>query len=202
MTTTTCTYCGQAGHRASSCPTRARADAHALLDRARAGAPIPLEAITDALYVTGDIDDRPVRAVVPAGEWKPLPAGLAPAHPWDALGVGVGGDGVILVSIRTGRGLNGREHHLARARRVKAERHAVSWMLPPQRPALPVVVTMTRVSPGTVPMDDDNLSGALKAVRDAVATWLGIDDRDPRVRWAYEQRRGPWAVEVRWEVTC
>lgn len=53
---TRCTYCGMAGHRASRCPMRpAKAAAHALLDRAQAGAPIGPDAITAALTATGDI---------------------------------------------------------------------------------------------------------------------------------------------------
>lgn len=105
---------------------------------------------------------------------------------------------MILIPIRTVPGMNVREHWRSRHLRVKKERHAVAWMLPPQRPVMPLVVTMTRVAPSNG-LDDDNLAGSLKAVRDQVATWLGIDDRDPRVRWVCEQRRGPWAVEVRWE---
>jgi len=48
-----------------------------------------------------------------------------------------------------------------------------------------VVVRLERVAPRA--LDDDNLRGALKAVRDAVAEALGIDDADPRVRWQYGQ---------------
>ena len=39
-------------------------------------------------------------------------------------------------------------------------------------------------------MDGDNLAGAFKAVRDAVATFLGVDDADPRVKWSCRQRPG------------
>jgi len=52
-------------------------------------------------------------------------------------------------------------------------------------PQLPAAVRLTRVAPR--PLDDDNLQRALKAVRDGVADWLGVDDRDPRVRWFYAQ---------------
>ncbi len=33
------------------------------------------------------------------------------------------------------------------------------------------------------PLDDDNLTGALKPLRDAIAATLGLDDADPRLRW-------------------
>lgn len=36
-------------------------------------------------------------------------------------------------------------------------------------------------------MDDDNLAHAFKPLRDAIATDLGIDDGDPRLRWEYGQ---------------
>jgi fatty acid-binding protein DegV len=70
------------------------------------------------------------------------------------------------------------------------------------RPALPCTVTMTRVAPSEG-LDDDNLRSALKAVRDQIAAWLGVDDRDPLVRWAYDQKRGAardYAVEVAFHV--
>lgn len=80
---------------------------------------------------------------------------------------------------------------------MKAEREAVGWYLAGwARPMLPCTVLLTRVGPSNG-LDDDNLRGALKGVRDAVAEWLRIDDRDPRVTWQYDQRRGKqWAVEI------
>ncbi len=36
-------------------------------------------------------------------------------------------------------------------------------------------------------LDSDNLQGALKPLRDAVAYSLGIDDGDPRIEWEYHQ---------------
>ena len=63
-----------------------------------------------------------------------------------------------------------------------------------------LVVTLTRIAPRA--LDDDNLRGALKACRDGVADWLAIDDRDPRVRWEYAQRKGkPGQYAVAVEVT-
>jgi hypothetical protein len=46
-------------------------------------------------------------------------------------------------------------------------------------------VTFTRVGPRI--LDDDNIRPALKGVRDQVATILGIDDGDARIKWQYEQ---------------
>jgi hypothetical protein len=81
-----------------------------------------------------------------------------------------------------------REHFYARHRRIKAQKTAVLAALGPLgRPALPVTVTLTRISPGRV--DDDNLRWACKGIRDAVAKWLGVDDASPRVTWQYEQEQ-------------
>ncbi len=57
-------------------------------------------------------------------------------------------------------------------------------------------MVLRRVAPSTG-LDDDNLPGSLKAVRDSVAKWLGVDDRlRDVVGYVYEQKRGPWAVEI------
>jgi hypothetical protein len=55
-------------------------------------------------------------------------------------------------------------------------------------PALPCTVRLVRVAPRA--FDGDNLQRAMKAVRDAVADWLGVDDGDPRVSWHYAQATG------------
>lgn len=113
--------------------------------------------------------------------------------------------------LRTVSALNAREAPLVRASRVKRERSATfaalasgpGWRVQRQLWRLladggRLVVTLTRVSRGE--LDDDNLRGALKAVRDEVASWLRIDDRDPRVRWAYAQERvQSFAVRIRIE---
>lgn len=51
----------------------------------------------------------------------------------------------------------------------------------------PTLVTITRIAPRL--LDGDNLQGAAKAARDGIADWLGMDDRDPRVEWKYEQEK-------------
>lgn len=105
---------------------------------------------------------------------------------------------IVMTGIRTAPGMNVREHFMARARRVKAERERVGWELRrlAEKPPVPCVVTLTRIAPSNG-LDDDNLCGSLKGVRDAVADWLGVNDRDrATVRYQYEQMRGPWAVGI------
>lgn len=103
----------------------------------------------------------------------------------------------ITIPLRTGRGQNDREHWRARAKRVKAEKLAVGWSLVGKPcPPLPCVVRLTRVAPSSG-CDSDNLVGALKAVRDAVADWLGVDDKHAEiVRYEYAQARGKWSVLI------
>jgi hypothetical protein len=89
---------------------------------------------------------------------------------------------------------NRREAWYQVAKRRKAEEQAVALSLRAYAPALvdqgfPLVCTLTRVSGGT--LDSDNLQGAFKGVRDAVARELGIDDGGPEVDWQYRQERGP-----------
>lgn len=79
------------------------------------------------------------------------------------------------IPLRTGRGLNDRMHFMQRARKVKAERLAVGFVMNTQHkaPAGPVTVNLGRVSPSAKGLDKDNLQGALKAVRDQVAACAG-----------------------------
>ena len=104
-------------------------------------------------------------------------------------------DAVEIPGLRLDVTANSRLHWAAKAKRVKRQRAIVGLMLRGlSRPALPCVVTITRRSPGT--LDDDNAVSSAKATRDAVAAWLGVDDRDGRVTWRVEQERAPWGVRV------
>lgn len=104
----------------------------------------------------------------------------------------------VSIPLRLPSASNLREHWSVRHKRVKAQRAAVTLFLGNRaRPALPVIITLTRIAPRS--LDGDNAQGAMKATRDAVAAWLGVDDADPRVRWDYAQRRGgarEYGVEV------
>jgi hypothetical protein len=67
-------------------------------------------------------------------------------------------------------------------------------------PWLSVTVTLTRVAPSSGLDPHDGLGPALKGVADGITDGLGLaNDRDPRIVWAYAQRRGKpkeYAVEV------
>jgi len=69
-------------------------------------------------------------------------------------------------------------------------------------------IRMIRISPGT--LDDDNLRGAFKAIRDGIAKFFGVNDGDQaRWQWEYDQEKGPsrkkdprnaYAIRVEYEV--
>jgi hypothetical protein len=82
---------------------------------------------------------------------------------------------------------------IAKSKRIKQQRRIVTEYLTYDARCGPLdgplTVTLTRISPRALD-PGDNLPSALKACRDAVAAFLGIDDRHPRVQWDYAQRRG------------
>lgn len=90
---------------------------------------------------------------------------------------------------------NQREHWRMRHNRVKLQRATVGqalWarelLLKRERPQLPLTVRFTRLAARK--LDSDNLVGGFKACRDEVASWLGVNDNDPRVTWEYQQAKG------------
>ena len=101
------------------------------------------------------------------------------------------------IPLRLGRGQNDRIGWPERARRVKSERESIGWaLIGKPKPSLPCAVLITRVAPGNG-LDDDNIVGACKAVRDAFAKWVGVDDkRADIVRYTYVQERAPWGVRI------
>jgi hypothetical protein len=109
-----------------------------------------------------------------------------------------------VIPLRTVSAANAREHWAKKAARNRKERTVVAAYFAAM-PAVfrdtraPLVVTFTRY--GKRLLDDDNLSGSFKAIRDEVAKQLGRDD-GPRggVRWEYKQEKaGEYAVRI--EVT-
>lgn len=102
---------------------------------------------------------------------------------------------------------NAHEHWRERQRRAKDQREVVRLTLRTRmKVAVPCDVMIVRVAPAS--LDTDNLQGSAKHVRDEIAAWLGIDDRDPRVTWRVAQVRGkpreygvriyvrPWSLAV------
>ena len=98
------------------------------------------------------------------------------------------------MTLKASHTLNSRSHWRVRASKRGSERKAVALLLPKHKVQPVLVVTLTRVGPRA--MDDDNVQGALKAVRDEVAKQLRIDDGSPLIRWRYEQAKGDYAVRV------
>lgn len=106
--------------------------------------------------------------------------------------------GAVVVTIdglRLVNPLNNRKHWRTVSKRGRDEKAAVAAALRGRTPpALPVVVTITRVSPGR--LDDDGATASAKHVRDSVAAWLGCDDADSRVRFVVTQAKGKAGVRV------
>lgn len=92
---------------------------------------------------------------------------------------------------------NAHEHFRYRQRRAKDQHTIVDAWLRSRafRVEPPCEVRITRFSPAT--LDTDNLQGSAKHVRDAIAAWLGVDDKDPRVTWHVgQERRKTYGVRI------
>lgn len=105
----------------------------------------------------------------------------------------------VTAPIRTVSRSNQREHWRVRHRRDKGEKLCVRALLSQKpRPPGPWAVMLERLAPRT--MDSDNLGAALKAVRDAVASYLDVDDADgpgAMTSWTYGQRKsGVYGVRI------
>ncbi len=107
------------------------------------------------------------------------------------------------IPIKATSTLNSRLHWIVRWRKSKAEKAATTMAFLARRGnrlrwkelGKPLQVKLIRVGPRE--MDDDNLAGSLKGVRDAIALCLGYDDGDRKnIVWSYEQSRGAYAVNV------
>lgn len=61
-------------------------------------------------------------------------------------------------------------------------------------PPAPLLITIIRVGPHR--LDDDNLQGACKYVRDQIAVEVGVDDGSDIYTWVCRQRVGGYSVVV------
>lgn len=113
---------------------------------------------------------------------------------------------VYIHGLRTVSETNMREHWGARKNRRGHQRQTTHDDIKSALsvvPKLPVTVLLLRMAPRK--LDDDNLRGALKAVRDGVADWLGVDDGSPLITWEYGQGKASKpryygvTVEFRWD---
>ena len=91
--------------------------------------------------------------------------------------------------------------HWSKRRKVSSaqrlEAYALTLAPLMRRPLrLPVAVTLTRVSPRL--LDEDNLQGAFKSVRDGIADAFKVDDSPGSpISWQYAQRKGsPARAEI------
>lgn len=96
----------------------------------------------------------------------------------------------IVLPFKTPSLANARLYWRKRAEIAKAQRNKAKWMVQNEVRypfPLPVRVTLTRAAPRA--LDDDNLAGALKHVRDGVADGLGLPNDRDNVTWQYGQAR-------------
>ena len=104
------------------------------------------------------------------------------------------------IPLRTVSEANVREHYMARARRHAGHRRIAGQavMTSLLKAARQSITRVTLVRCGGRALDDDNLSGALKACRDGVADALGVTDGpNGQVRWVYAQEPGGGWTGVR-----
>ena len=118
---------------------------------------------------------------------------------------------ILTLPIRTKSGDNAHTYWRGKARQAKAHRSAAALATRAKWRVFGydaegcaslldagLVVTLTRVAPSA--LDTDGNASGMKSIRDGIADALGLkSDRDPRITWAYAQRRAgvrEYAVEV------
>ncbi len=105
----------------------------------------------------------------------------------------------IYVDVRTYNSSNSLAHWRVVSGQRRRVRTAVELALRQHEPLppLPVRVTMTRISPGTMDLHD-GVPNALKSVVDQIAEHYGEKDNDPRFEWKYSQvkKSKTYGVEI------
>lgn len=103
-----------------------------------------------------------------------------------------------ILPLKTVNELNDHSHWRKRQKRAKQQHHVVSLVVATLRkPRVPCVVELTRISPGR--LDSDGAVASQKHVRDAIAKWIGVDDKhDDIVEYRVSQEHGKeYGVRVR-----
>jgi len=98
---------------------------------------------------------------------------------------------------------NSRDHWAVKAKRAREQRSVVRMRLGAmfgevagKLAGVPWLITITRVSPGTLDAHD-NLPRSCKAVVDGLCDALGVKDNDPRVSFRYAQEKVKRATKGR-----
>lgn len=155
-------------------------------------------------------DDALAAGRAPKRKREPKASMADALTPFHSVSREIGPDGAVFtidLAMRSGRGQNGSrcQHWSKVSKRVKSEKSAAHIATTDALRGFRVqsaTVTLTRRAPGNG-LDDDNLSGSMKAFRDGVAAAIGIDDADKRVQYRYAQERvgrSGWGVRI--EIQC
>jgi len=108
-----------------------------------------------------------------------------------------------ILPIKTISEFNKMEHHLRSWKRHKIQKNEIVLWWITERPVvnMPCTIKLTRISPRM--LDDDNLRGAFKWIRDAIADKIrpgfapGRADDTEEMKWEYSQRKGkPQAIKI------
>lgn len=93
------------------------------------------------------------------------------------------------VPVKTVSEMNRRDHWRVRNARKKGQQEAAYFAFKGaargRQVKVPCVVRFLRIGPQK--LDDDNLVGACKGLRDEVARQLGVDDGSELIRFEYDQ---------------
>lgn len=147
---------------------------------------------------------RKVRPVTPPSEKHRLAAAKKLCEFQEAA-IALGALAVARIDVRTPNPLNGigAGSRIALSRTRKKQRGLAALVVRGAlrgRALLPCVVLVRRVAPSSGLDPHDSLPASLKSIVDGIADALGLaSDRDARVRWTYDQRRGvpgEHAVEI------
>lgn len=112
------------------------------------------------------------------------------------------------IPIKVESELNSREHWTAKSKRHSMQKLAVHSFLRVDKPDIkpPCTIKLIRIAPRKY--DDDNMVGACKYIKDAVAEYFhpllayGRADDDPNLHWQYAQEKGaPKEYAIRIEIT-